>query len=128
MRVRSIILPVALLGAAAVAGVSLAQPAPPGSPPAAPAAPPPRGDHALALTNSGGQVVSAILVAPAGSLDFSDDLLGKQVASVGKTMHLKVKDPTGQCVFDVQFLLNDGTAVTRKGINLCQTDSYTFSR
>lgn len=124
MEVRGIILPSALIAAAAVAGVSLAQPSPSGPPPSPPAG----GDHTLTLTNSGGQTVSAVSVAPTGSLDFSDDLLGNQVASVGKTVRLKVKDPAGQCVFDVQFLLNDGTAVTRKGINLCQTASYTFSR
>jgi hypothetical protein len=109
--------------ACALAGAAAAQPAP-GSPPPAP----PPGDHIIAVTNSGGSVVSAISVATAGSLDYTDDLLGKQVASVGKTVKLKVKDPTGACVFDVQFLLSDGTSVTRKNVNFCQTDSYTFTR
>ena len=115
---------VALAAACALAAVAAAQPAPASPPPAAPAP----GVHQLALTNSGGSVVSAVYVAPTGSLDFSDDLLGKQVASVGKTVRVKVKDPAGACVFDVQFLMADGTSVTRKGVNICQTDSYTFSR
>lgn len=110
-----------LISALALAGAAAAQPAPaPG--------PSPGGNHALAVTNSGGAVVSAVYVAPSGSLDFSDDLLGKQVASVGKTVHVVVKDPGGTCVFDVQFLLADGTTVTRKAVNVCQSDSYTFTR
>ncbi len=120
MKFRSILSSLVLAAAAAIAGAASAQPAPP-------AAPPP-GDHTLAVTNSGGSVVSALYVAPSGSLDFSDDLLGKQVASVGKTVRVKVKDPAGSCVFDVQFLMADGTSVTRKGVNLCQTDSYTLTR
>ncbi len=109
-----------VVAAANLAGAAAAQPAPP--------APAHAGDHTLAVTNSGGAVVSALYVAPAGSPDFSDDLLGKQVASVGKTVRVKVKDPAGACVFDVQFLMADGTSVTRKAVNVCETDSYTFTR
>ena len=118
MKFRSILSSLALSAATALACAATAQPA----------ATPPPGDHALAVTNSGGSVVSALYVAPSGSLDFSDDLLGKQVASVGKTVHVKVKDPAGSCVFDVQFLMADGTVVTRKAVNVCQTESYTFTR
>ncbi len=109
-----------VVAATSLAGGAAAQPA------SAPAPHP--GDHALAVTNSGGAVVSAVYVAPAGTPDFSDDLLGKQVASVGKTVHVKVKDAGGACVFDVQFLMADGTSVTRKAVNVCESDSYTFSR
>ena len=119
MRFRSVLLSVAL---AAFAAGAAAQPAPGASPPPAGV------DHTLAVTNSGGAVVSAIFVAQSGSLDFSDDLLGKQVASVGKTVRVKVKDPAGGCVFDVQFLMADGAIVTRKGVNVCQTESYTLTR
>ena len=119
MKFLSVLSTIAIV-AAAFAGAASAQPAP-GPPPAA-------GVHTVALTNSGGGVVSAVYVAPAGSLDFSDDLLGSQVASVGKTVRVKVKDPAGSCVFDVQFLMADGTVVTRKAVNLCQSDSYTFTR
>ena len=122
MKFRSILSSLALAAATALAGAVAAQPAP------APAKAPPPGDHALAVINSGGAVVSAIYVAPTGSLDFSDDLLGKQVASVGKTVHVKVKDRAGSCVFDVQFLLADGATVTRKAVNICETASYTFTR
>ena len=120
MKFRNILSSLALAAATALAAAAAAQPAPAKAPPA--------GDHTLAVTNSGGAVVSALYVAPAGSLDFSDDLLGKQVASVGKTVHVKVKDPAGSCVFDVQFLLADGATVTRKAVNVCQTETYTFTR
>ena len=121
MKVRVIFVPIGL-AAMTVAGMAAAQPAP-ASPPG-----PPVTDHSLAVMNSGGAVVSAVYVAPTGSLDFSDDLLGKQVASVGKTVHVKVKDPGGSCVFDIQFLMVDGATVTKKAVNICQSDSYTFTR
>ena len=111
------------LATAATAGVAAAQPAASPAPGASHA-----GDHLLSVTNSGGAVVSALYVAPSGSPDFSDDLLGKQVAGVGKTVHVKVKDPAGACVFDVQFLMADGATVPRKSVNVCDSASYTFTR
>jgi hypothetical protein len=81
----------------------------------------------LKLTNSGHGGITAIFVAPTGSLDMSDDLLGKQTAGPGKTVNLKIADPKDTCVFDLQFLMNDGSSVVRKGVNLCQTSDYTFS-
>ena len=123
MKFRRILFSISFAAGAALAGAVGAQPAAPAAAGASHA-----GDHPLAVTNSGGAVVSALYVAPSGSPDFSDDLLGKQVASVGKTVRVKVKDPAGACVFDVQFLMADGTSVTRKGVNVCESDSYTFTR
>lgn len=122
MKFRSLLFSIGLAVAATV-GAAAAQPAAPAAPAASHA-----GDHQLSVTNSGGAVVSALYVAPSGSPDFSDDLLGKQVASIGKTVHVKVKDPAGACVFDVQFLMADGTTVTRKAVNVCDSGSYTFTR
>ena len=88
---------------------------------------PPSGDHMVKLTNSAKMNISAVYVAAAGSLDMSDDLLGKQVAAAGKTVTLKVKDPAASCVFDVRFLMNDGSTVTRSNVDLCHNPDYTFS-
>ena len=85
------------------------------------------GNHVLKLTNAGKGGITAIYVAPAGSRDMSDDLLGKQTAGAGKTVVLKVSDPKGDCVFDLQFLMADSTMVTKKNVNLCQVSDLSFS-
>ena len=96
---------------------------------AQPAQPPPvkAGPHILKLTNGGKGAITAIYVEPAGTRDLSDDLLGKQTANAGKTVTLKVDDPKGDCVFDIQFLMSDGTTVTRKAVDLCQTGELAFT-
>ena len=86
------------------------------------------GIHVVKLTNNGRGGITAVYVAKAGSLDASDDLLGKQTANPGKTVTLKVQDPDGSCMFDLQFLMNDGTTVNRKGVNLCETDALPFGQ
>ncbi len=85
------------------------------------------GDRILKLTNTGKVSIVAVYVAPAGSQDTSPDLLGKQVASSGKTVTIKVQDPKGACVFDLVFLMNDGDMVVRPSINLCQAADYSFN-
>ncbi len=92
-----------------------------------PAAGPAPGDRVLKLTNSSRSAISAVYASPAGSLDATDDLLGKQVAAVGKTVTLKVQDPKAACLFDLQFLMSNGDTITRKAVDLCKTADYTFT-
>ncbi len=94
---------------------------------AAGGAPAKPGDHVLRLTNAGKGGITAIYVAKSGSQDVSDDLLGKQTAGAGRTVVLKVKDPGGDCVFDLQFLMSDGSMVIKKAVNLCQTTDISFT-
>lgn len=83
--------------------------------------------HVVKLTNSGKTGITAVYVAPAGSPDLSDDLLGKQTADAGKTVTLRVRDPKAACSFDLQFLMNNGDTVTKKAVNLCETAAYAFT-
>jgi hypothetical protein len=94
--------------------------------PTAPGAAAPAKEHLIKLTNSGRGGITAIYVSRSGSTDVSDDLLGKQTAGPGKTVTLKVKDPGGDCVFDIEFLMNDGSMATKKAVNLCQTGEVSF--
>ena len=116
------------LAAAAAAGLLLAGPGwsqTSSSPAPGPAAA--AGPHVVRLTNSGRGGIVAIYVSPSGSSDTSDDLLGKQTAGPGKTVTLKIVEPKATCLFDLQFLMSDGSTVYRKAVNLCQTSAYTFS-
>ena len=85
------------------------------------------GVHVVKLTNAAKGAVSAVYVAPAGTLDLSNDLLGKQVADPGRTVTLKVSDPKGVCVFDLEVLMSNGDDVTKKGVDLCAANAYTFT-
>jgi len=120
---------VTLIAAAMAFAEAGAQPAPAGPPPPAAGAPaaPKAGVHVLRLTNAGKGAIDAVYVQKTGTQDASDDLLGKQVAGVGKTVTLKVNDANGDCVFDLQFLMADGATITRKGVNLCQTTELTYT-
>ena len=112
---------------ALLAVLAFAAPGGVGAQPAPAAAPPASGLHVVKLTNSGKTGITAVYVAPAGSPDLSDDLLGKQTADAGKTVTLRVRDPKAACSFDLQFLMNNGDTVTKKAVNLCETAAYAFT-
>ena len=108
---------------AALAGGALAQTAP--APP--PIAPPAAAVHQVKLTNAAKTGITAVYVAPSGSRNMSDDLLGRQIANAGKTVTLKVKDPQGTCVFDLQFLMDNGDTLDRKAVDLCHAAEYALT-
>jgi hypothetical protein len=85
------------------------------------------GVHVLKLTNEARDTIQAVYAAPAGTLDLSDDLLGRQTAGPGRTVTLKIDDPKGVCVFDLEVLMNNGDDITKKGVNVCTAESYTFT-
>jgi len=85
------------------------------------------GVHVLKLTNTANDAIQAVYAAPAGTLDLSDDLLGRQTAAPGRTVTLKIKDPKGVCVFDLEVLMNKGDDITKKAVNVCTAETYAFA-
>ena len=122
---RPMILYASIVAAALTASVAVAQQAG-GSPPPTPVVNR-AGDHVLKLTNGGREAVTAIFYAAPGTLNWSDDLLGSQTAGPGRTVTLKIKDPQGACVFDLQFLMSGGANVNRKSVNVCEPPTYSFT-
>ena len=96
-------------------------------PPAGP--PEPTGSsHTLTLTNGDPAAISSIYAAITGTENWTDDLLGKQMAGAGKTVTLKIAGPPEQCRYDLQLLMNDGKAVQKNGLDVCASPTYQFAR
>lgn len=85
------------------------------------------GVHVLKLTNTANDAIQAVYAAPSGTLDLSNDLLGRQTAGPGRTVTLKINDPKGVCVFDLEVLMNKGDDITKKAVNVCSGETYTFT-
>ena len=88
--------------------------------------PAPAGVHAIKLSNTEKQAITAIYASPPGRNDWGEDLLGKQVGGAGKTVNLKIS--SAACTVDLQMLMTDGTMVTKSGVDVCATPEYRFSR
>ena len=82
----------------------------------------------LTLVNGDVTAITSIYVAQTGTQNWTEDLLGKQTAGAGKTVTLKIAGPPEQCRYDLQALMNDGKAVQKNDLNVCDAPTYQFSR
>jgi hypothetical protein len=57
---------------------------------------------------------------------WEEDILGHTVLLPGKSVVINLNDGTGSCQFDFKTVAKDGTTVYRRGINICETSSYTI--
>jgi hypothetical protein len=57
---------------------------------------------------------------------WEEDILGHTVLLPGKSVVINLSDGTGSCQFDFKTVTKDGTTVYRRGINVCETSSYTI--
>ena len=57
---------------------------------------------------------------------WEEDILGHTVLLPGKSVVINLSDGTGSCQFDFKTVAKDGTTVYRRGINICETSSYTI--
>lgn len=57
---------------------------------------------------------------------WEEDILGHTVLLPGKSVVINLSDGTGSCRFDFKTVTKDGTTVYCRGINVCETSSYTI--
>ena len=83
-------------------------------------------DHRIELANSTRMAIVEVYAAPAGTERWGRDLLGDDVLAPGGTVLLSLPDGNG-CWRDLRSVFDDGTSVTRRGIDICQVPRYAIS-
>lgn len=58
---------------------------------------------------------------------WEDDILGASVIPPGRRWVINIDDGTGHCYYDFKAVLRDGRKITRYGVNVCTTSSWTLS-
>lgn len=82
---------------------------------------------AITITNGTGASLQQLYISPAGTDDWSGDLLGSDTVEPGDTVQISVSDD-GQCVYDIRSVFDDGSTLDGRG-DLCELNgnSYTIS-
>jgi hypothetical protein len=57
---------------------------------------------------------------------WEEDILGDDVLLPGETVVINFDDSTGYCVFDFRAVFEDGDEVVERGINVCETGTFTY--
>lgn len=107
---------------AAALGLALA-----GTAAAQPAAPTPAPGRAVVLTNATGHTMIQFFASSVERHDWQDDRLGPVLAD-GQTRRVVLTRTGDGCRFDFRAVLDDGQALERRSVNVCESPAYTFAR
>jgi hypothetical protein len=79
--------------------------------------------------NNSNSVVVALYVSPNNVDDWQDDVLADAVVNPGEsgTVRFTPNDGADTCIYDIRIDTDDGQTVIKYNIDLCQTDTITFS-
>lgn len=81
------------------------------------------------INGSSTVTLTHVYVEPAGPEEFSDnDILGQEVLAPGESVLIYFTRFTpDQCLYDIKVVFKDGGVGQLLNVNLCETDTVTFS-
>lgn len=74
-------------------------------------------DPSFRIVNHGRIEINEVYATPAGAGNWGRDRLGEDTIEAGSYRIIQL--PTGQCVYDVRIVFNDGDTTEKRRINLC---------
>jgi post-segregation antitoxin (ccd killing protein) len=80
----------------------------------------------VTLRNATDQEVFAAYLAPPGSTEWRDDLLGAATVAAGQSH--EIRRPSQDCVYDLRLVLKPGPEVIRRSFNVCTTPEVVLTQ
>ena len=81
----------------------------------------------VTLVNRSHQVIAEFHASNVGAATWEEDILGRTMLPPGHSVVINLSDGTAHCRFDFKTVTKDGTTVYRRGINVCETSTYTIT-
>ncbi|WP_349312423.1 hypothetical protein [Brevundimonas subvibrioides] len=82
----------------------------------------------IRVHNQTGWTMTYFYAASAGTDDWGADLLGSGTLAPGDSMVVTADNGSGACRYDFRAEFDNGEALRRNGINVCQVADYYFTR
>ncbi len=81
------------------------------------------------LVNDSGRVITHVYVSPSKDREWGDDILGRDVLQPGESVFIYFsRYDAGSCFYDIRVVGSNGAEEgILTGVNLCTTDTVTFS-
>ncbi len=93
-----------------------------------PAGPPAYGlERHVVVANDTRQPIVEIYLSTAGSGNWQQDVLGSEFLQPGGSVLVSIDDRNNRCRFDVKTVLDDGTNLVQRGVDVCRAEGYTIS-
>jgi hypothetical protein len=82
--------------------------------------------HVL-LTNNTREAIVEVHVSDVNSGNWQDDLLGSDFLMPGTSVMVDIDDRDGRCRVDVRTVLDDGSDLVSRGVNVCRSEDTALS-
>ena len=86
-----------------------------------------RYDRRILLVNRSHSTINEFFASNIDDRRWHDDLLEDDVLSPGQQMVLDLDDGSGYCRFDLKTVMNDGSTVVRRGVDICTVTTFTIT-
>ena len=83
-------------------------------------------DRQLELTNHTRVAIVEIYISRVGAELWNIDLLGDDFLAPASSILVNIDDRTG-CRFDIKTVFDNGTTQIRRGVSVCETETYAIS-
>lgn len=83
-----------------------------------------RNDRRMDIINNTDRVVNSVYATNASVKNWGRDLLGQDVIASKQSYRFDFNDGTGQCIFDLRAVLDNGRFFERYGVNVCTANSW----
>lgn len=85
-------------------------------------------DRNVDIVNKTGQTMTQFYASVANANSWEENILGHDSLDDGDTQPVDIDDGSGKCVFDFKAVFKGGGTSEKRGINVCQVGTFTYTR
>ena len=85
-------------------------------------------DRNVDILNRTGLTMTKFYASVTRSNSWEENILGNDNLADGDTQSVDIDDGSGKCVFDFKAEFKGGATAEKRGINVCEISTFTFSR
>ncbi len=85
-------------------------------------------DRNVDIVNKTGMTMTAFYASVTNANSWEENILGNDNLADGDTQPVDIDDGSGKCVFDFKAVFKGGGSAEKRGINVCQVSTFTFTR
>ncbi|MBS0456122.1 MAG: hypothetical protein JSS44_02155 [Proteobacteria bacterium] len=84
-------------------------------------------DRHVKIINATRHTIVRFYASRTSTNSWEEDILGSSTLDPGEAARINIDDGSGSCVYDFKAVFNDGTALVRREVNVCEIESYTYT-
>lgn len=85
-------------------------------------------DRVVEVTNKTGQTMVEFYASVTSTNSWEEDILDEDVLEDGDSVDVNVDDGSGKCIYDFRAIFESGAEAIKRGVNVCQISTFTFTR